>query len=170
MQINREKQVVSTQEKAAGREKKMPYKKMFIMVILSFIAMYILMYSMVDRLPNVIPNINQIYMAGLMTMPMVLIELLVMKSMYKIKSLNIILLSVTTIASFLFFLGIRHQTFVKDKQFLKSMIPHHAAAILMVKEATLTDPEVQQLGQEIIASQQKEIDFMKAKIKKLEDK
>lgn len=34
------------------------------------------------------------------------------------------------------------QVAVSDKQFLKSMIPHHAAAVLMVKEAKLTDPEI----------------------------
>ena len=40
----------------------------------------------------------------------------------------------------------------------------------MVKEAKLSDPEIKQLGEEIISSQQKEIDFMKAKIKSLEGK
>ena len=40
------------------------------MAVLSFISMYILMYAMADSFANVIPNINQFYMAGLMTMPM----------------------------------------------------------------------------------------------------
>ena len=57
---------------------------------------------------------------------------------------------------------------VGDKQFLKSMIPHHAAAILMVKEAKLSDPEIIELGQEIIASQEAEIEQMKAKLKGLD--
>lgn len=34
---------------------------------LSFAAMYGLMYAMLDRLDNVYPNLNQLYMAGLMT-------------------------------------------------------------------------------------------------------
>jgi uncharacterized protein (DUF305 family) len=84
--------------------------------------------------------------------------------MYKNKKLN----SIIFIASFTvligFFLCIRQQVLVKDKQFLKSMIPHHAAAILMVKEAKLTDPEVIKLGQEIVANQQAEIEFMKKKL------
>ena len=44
------------------------------------------------------------------------------------------------------------------------MIPHHAAAIFMVKEAKLSDPDVIKLGQNIIESQQAEIDFMKKKL------
>jgi hypothetical protein len=37
---------------------------------LLFVAMFILMYSMVDRFANVYPNVNQFYMAGLMAAPM----------------------------------------------------------------------------------------------------
>ena len=141
------------------------YGKLLFMVILSFIAMYILMYSMVDKMANVIPNVNQIYMAGLMTSPMVIIELLVMKMMYKNRRLNWIILISVTVVGFLFYSGIRRQAFVGDSQFMKSMIPHHAAAILMVEQAKLLDPEIKQLGNDIISSQQKEIEFMKAKIK-----
>lgn len=146
------------------------YRKLLVMTIISFIAMYILMYSMVDRFENVIPNINQIYMAGVMTMPMVIIELLVMGSMYKNKKANLAIIATSAFALVAFFFAIRQQTAVGDKEFLKSMIPHHAAAILMVKEAKLSDPENQQLAKDIITSQQAEIDQMKAKIKELENK
>ena len=58
------------------------YQKLLIMAVLSFISMYILMYAMVDRVANVFPNINQFYMAGLMAMPMLIIEVLSMSAMY----------------------------------------------------------------------------------------
>ena len=144
------------------------YKKLAIMIVLSFIAMYILMYAMVDVFANVIPNINQFYMAGLMTMPMLIIELLVMGSMYGNKKLNISLVVTGFIALILFFAGIRQQAAVGDKEFLKSMIPHHAAAILMGKESSVTDPEIKELIKNIITSQQAEIDQMKAKLKGLD--
>lgn len=144
------------------------YKKLAIMIVVSFIAMYILMYSMVDVFANVIPNINQFYMAGLMTMPMLIIELLVMGSMYGNKKLNISLVVTGFIALILFFTGIRQQTAVGDKEFLKSMIPHHAAAILMGKESSVTDPEIKELIKNIITSQQTEIEQMKAKLKELD--
>jgi uncharacterized protein (DUF305 family) len=144
------------------------YKKLAVMVLLSFVAMYILMYAMVDKFSNVIPSVNQFYMAGLMTMPMMIIELIVMGSMYKKKKLNMILFASGTIALIVFFACIRQQAGVGDKQFLKSMIPHHAAAVLMVEETPLNDREVQELAHKIIVGQQAEIAWMKAKLKELE--
>ncbi len=47
------------------------------------------------------------------------------------------------------------------------MIPHHGAAILMVEKAKLTDPEIKKLAEEIITSQNREIEQMKAKLEEL---
>ena len=144
------------------------YKKLFWMLLISFISMFILMYAMVDKLANVIPNINQLYMAGLMASPMLIIELLLMGKMYPNKNLNKILMGAGALAMLLFWFGIRQQTAVGDVQFLKSMIPHHAGAIFMVEESNLVDPEVRKLGDEIIKAQQEEIAVMKAKIQELQ--
>lgn len=146
------------------------YKKLALMIILSFFSMYILMYSMVDVFANIIPNVNQFYMAGLMTMPMLIIEIIVMGSMYMNKKWNKVLLITGSLAAIIFFSCIRQQSAVEDKQFLKSMIPHHAAAILMAKEASLHDPEISQLAQEIIKAQQAEIALMKAKLNEMKKK
>ena len=45
------------------------YVHLAIMIALSFISMYVLMYAMVNRFANVYSNLNQFYMAGLMTAP-----------------------------------------------------------------------------------------------------
>jgi hypothetical protein len=47
-----------------------PYLRLAVMAVMSLLAMFTLMYAMVDRLGNVIPNLDQVYMAGLMTAPM----------------------------------------------------------------------------------------------------
>jgi len=134
------------------------------MTALSFLSMYILMYAMVDVFANVYPSFNQFYMAGLMTMPMVIIELAVMWSMYGNKTLNIIIIAVSVILLIAFFLFIRGQTAIGDTQFLKSMIPHHAGAILMCEQASIQDPDIQELCRGIVSGQQSEIDLMKAKL------
>jgi len=154
------------QSHAKSHDKTM-YKKLVVMIVLSLIAMYILMYAMVDQFANVIPNTNQFYMAGLMTMPMLFIELLVMGGMYKNKKLNIALIAGSVILLIGFFLCIRQQAAIGDKQFLKSMIPQHAAAVLMVQKASLSDPWVKELANNIITSQQAEIEQMKSKLKEL---
>src|SRR5215216_4212168 len=106
-----------------------PYGLLAGMIGLSFIAMYILMYAMVDTFGNVFNSINQVYMAGLMAAPMVLIELALMRRMYPDNRLNAIIAGVAVVALIGFFLAIRTQALVTDTQFLRSMIPHHSGAI-----------------------------------------
>ncbi len=132
------------------------------MLLLSFAVMYVLMYAMVDRLGNAIPNINQFYMAGLMTAPMAILEILLMGRMYPDKRKNTIVLTLGVVALLACWFGIREQAAVGDRQFLKSMIPHHAGAILMCDQATLTDAEVKALCTGIVKSQEEEIATMKA--------
>ena len=140
---------------------KMHYGRLLIMVVLSFISMYILMYAMVDSFANVYPNFNQFYMAGLMTAPMLIIELLLMGSMYPNKKLNTVLIVAGVLALGLFWTLIRQQTAINDTQFLKSMIPHHAGALLMCEKAPIQDAQIQELCRTIISGQQAEIDQMK---------
>jgi hypothetical protein len=150
-------------------EHKKHYSRLFIMAILSFACMYVLMYAMVNSGSNVLPNTNQFYMAGLMTMPMIIIELLLMRSMYAMRNWNIAIGAICVVGLIGFYSAIRQQAAINDKQFLKSMIPHHAGAILMCNEANITDPEVKRLCEEIIASQKKEIDQMKSKLAEIKD-
>ena len=155
---------------ATPKANKMQYKKLVMMVIISFTVMYILMYSMVDRFENVISNYNQLYMAGLMTAAMIIIEMMLMGGMYTNKKLNAFIIAISALVLVMFFLFIRNETGISDKQFLKSMIPHHGAAILMVEKADLKDPQVKKLASDIISSQSEQVDFMKAKIKELDNK
>jgi uncharacterized protein (DUF305 family) len=144
------------------------YVHLAIMAALSFVAMYFLMYAMVNSLANVYSSFNEVYMAGLMTAPMVLIELIVMRGMYKNTKLNAIIGAASIIAGVAFFLCIRTQAAVSDTQFLRSMIPHHAGAILMCENATVTDPQIKELCHTIIGGQQAEIDQMKKRLKELD--
>ncbi|HEV7242036.1 MAG TPA: DUF305 domain-containing protein [Thermoanaerobaculia bacterium] len=152
----------------AGSKGMHHYRRLLVMMILSFIAMYILMYAMVDRFANVYTSFNQFYMAGLMTAAMLVIELGVMSGMYPDRKLNAILLAVGIIALGVFWFFIREQTRIADRQFLESMIPHHAGAILMCNESSLKDAELQKLCREIVLGQQQEIDQMTAKLRELD--
>jgi hypothetical protein len=137
------------------------------MIGLSFIAMYIFMYSMVYTFSNVYNSVNQVYMAGVMAAPMAIIELVLMRSMYPNKTLNAVILVVSLGALAFFWTGIRQQLGVGDVQFVRSMVPHHSGAILMCKEAQLQDPELKSLCGTIIQSQQQEIDQMKQILERL---
>ena len=144
------------------------YRNLLLMAVLSFISMYVLMYSMANSIGNVVNNFNQFYMAGLMTAPMVLIELFFMRAMCHDKRRNMIIIAIAIIAGLAFFFLIRQQGAISDKQFLRSMIPHHAGAILMCEQANIQDAEIKELCKTIISSQQAEIDQMEAKLSELE--
>jgi hypothetical protein len=138
------------------------YGRFLLMLLLSFIAMYVIMYAMVDTLGNAVPNLNQFYMAGLMTAPMAVLELLLMGKMYPDRRKNALLLGLAVVALAGFWFAIRAQAAIGNREFLKSMIPHHAGAILMCEQAELTDREVQALCQGIVRGQTREIAQMRA--------
>lgn len=144
------------------------YSRLMVMIALSFAAMYGLMYAMVDTFANVYASFNQFYMAGLMTAPMAIIELLLMGAMYHNKKLNAAIVAASFVALGSFWLLIRQQTAISDEQFLRSMIPHHGGAILMCEKASLDDAEIKALCRSILSGQQAEIDQMKAKLNQLE--
>ena len=146
---------------SSGQTHQGHYGRLLLMMALSFLAMYALMYAMVDQWANVYNNVNQFYMAGLMAAPMLLIELWLMSSMYPDRRRNLILAGVTVAFMLFCWWGIRTQAAVTDRQFIRSMIPHHAGAILMCEENRLKDPELVKLCQEIITSQKQEIAQMK---------
>ena len=144
------------------------YGRLLLMILLSFISMYVLMYGMVNSFANVYMNINQVYMAGLMAAPMGIIELALMGAMYRNKTLNMVVAVGSVVALVVFWVLLRQQAVVTDRQFLRSMIPHHGGAILMCEEAPIQDPEIKALCKNIISSQQSEIDQMKAKLSALD--
>lgn len=129
--------------------------------IASGIVMYLVMFVMIDSIGSSYNNLNMFYMALMMVAPIGVMMIFAMRSMFPSTILNAAFL----VGSGLIFLGafvvIRTQTTIGDTAFLRSMIPHHSGAILMCSQAKLSDPEIQQLCQEIIKSQRQEIEQMK---------
>ncbi len=143
------------------------YLRFAAMILASFAAMYVLMYAMVNAVENALPNNNQLYMAGLMAAAMAIVELAIMGGMYPNKKLNLALVGVSILALAGFWFGIRGQVAISDRQFLKSMIPHHAGAILMCSEAVIQDVEIARLCESIVSSQQTEIEQMRTILERL---
>lgn len=141
--------------------------KLAVMTVVSFIAMYFLMYSMINTSGDLYLSVNQVWMAGSMTAAMVAIELIVMSDMYKARVVRNTLIVVSVAATIAFVLFTRYQTTIDDKDFLRSMIPHHSGAILMCANPALSDPEIKDLCSQIIESQQREINQMNSILKRL---
>lgn len=144
------------------------YRKFLLMLALSFVIMYVVMYLNTYEFDHVYFSLTRFYMTVLMVTAMAVVMLLLMPMMYPNKTLNGIIMG----ASLTLFVGalimVRSQTFVNDTRWMKAMIPHHSIAILTSERATIQDPEVRKLADGIIAAQKREIEEMKVLIKRLE--
>ncbi|MBJ2175217.1 DUF305 domain-containing protein [Aureibaculum sp. A20] len=146
------------------------YTTFFFMLGGSFIAMYMTMYLNTYSIDHVYFSLTRFYMTCLGISAMAVIMLLFMLKMYKNKKKNLAIL----VGSFVLFVGalglVRAQSpIVGDIFWMKAMIPHHSIAILTSERADIQDPEVKQLAENIIKAQRKEIEEMKAMIKRLEN-
>lgn len=137
------------------------YKNFLLMLAISFIIMYVVMFLNVDEFSHIYLSYTRTYMALLMVSPMALVMLLLMPKMYTNRKLNSII-TISSIAVFVFALtALRSQAFISDTQYMKAMIPHHSSAILTSKNANIKDAEVRKLSDSIIKSQEEEITQMK---------
>lgn len=145
----------------------MSYGKFWVMMLISFLIMYIVMFLNMDKISHYHTSLTRIYMALLMVAPMAVVMMLMMGKMYPNKKINTAIILGSVVLFILILAGLRTQTPIGDVQYMKAMIPHHSSAIMVSKHATITDPEVKKLSEEIIQSQEKEIAEMEAMIKRL---
>ncbi|WP_417867909.1 DUF305 domain-containing protein [Xanthomarina gelatinilytica] len=146
------------------------YKTFFIMLACSFVAMYVTMYLNTYAIDHVWFSLTRFYMTCLGISAMAVIMWFFMRKMYNNKKKNIAILA----GSFILFISalglVRMQApIIGDVLWMKAMIPHHSIAILTSERAAIQDPEVKKLANEIIEAQRKEIEQMKAMIKRLEN-
>jgi len=145
-----------------------PYQKFLLMLAISFILMYGIMFLNVDEANHIYLSVTKTYMSILMVSAMALVMLPMMGKMYPNKRLNKMILASAVVVFIAALTFLRQQTFVGDIQYMKGMIPHHSSAIMTSKNADIKDPEVKKLSEQIIKSQEEEIALMKAKLKELE--
>ncbi len=105
---------------------------------------------------NIYFSLNDLYMVLLMTGWMLFFMGIYYKYFY-----GIIIGLVLIIFSFV---AIRNQLFITEDQFLRGMIPHHAMAILMAENLKNKPNSSKTLINNIITTQNKEINEMKEKL------
>lgn len=158
----------SNQAMSRNKKNNNHYTKFILMLLASFIAMYITMYFNTYAIDHVYFSLTRFYMACLGIAAMAVIMLSFMQNMYRNKKKNMAIL----LGSLLLFVSAltlaRTQTPVSDVLYMKAMIPHHSIAILASKRANIKDPQVRKLADEIIKAQEEEIVKMKAYLKRLE--
>ncbi|RYE25135.1 MAG: DUF305 domain-containing protein [Sphingobacteriaceae bacterium] len=144
------------------------YKKFYLMLLVSSVIMYVVMYLNVNDIDHVYFSLTRLYMTVLMITAMAVVMLLMMRQMYNNPRTNVIILSVSIGIFILALIGVHRQTFVGDRAYLKAMIPHHSIAIMTSENAHLQDPEVRRLADSIISAQKREISQMQRILKRTE--
>lgn len=147
-----------------------PYVKFALIMAVSFVVMYLVMFLNVAEFSHIYNSITRFYMTTLMIAAMAITMLISMWKMYPNNKVNvmIIVFAATTFLGTLFLL--RTQTFIGDVQYMKAMIPHHSSAIMTSSNVDFKDPEAKKLAEDIIAAQEREIKQMNEIIIRLESK
>ena len=145
-----------------------PYRRFFIMLGVSFVIMYVVMYFNTYAFDHVYFSLTRFYMTVLMIASMAVVMLLFMLKMYPDKVRNGLIITGSISLFIASLLMVRAQTFVGDTLWMKAMIPHHSIAIMVSKRADIRDPEVRKLADDIIKAQEREIAEMKTMIARLE--
>jgi hypothetical protein len=145
-----------------------PYRKFGAMVGTATVIMFGLMYLNTYSMDHVFFSETRAYMALLMGAVMAIVMLLFMRKMYENRRLNTAIYAGSALLFALSLWLVRSQATVADVSWMRAMIPHHSIAILTSERATITDPRVRRLADEIIEAQRREIDEMKALIRDLD--
>lgn len=138
------------------------YGKLAIQSFAGGLIMYLVMFTMIDRFGDFYHNLNTLYMTVMMIAPMVALMLLIMPAMFTNRILNMAILAVAAVAFVVALTAMRTQGGIGDRQFLRSMIPHHSGAILMCEKSAIRDARIIELCAKILRSQKEEIAQMKA--------
>lgn len=146
----------------------MGWGRFALMIATSSVIMFFLMYQLVYSVEHATFSLNRLIASLLMGCVMTVVMLGFMWSMYKGMGTKIAVLAVAIIIGSSLLYANRSQSFIADVDFMKSMIPHHSIAINNARKASLSDPRVRELADEIIAAQVREIAEMKLLIEDIE--
>ena len=139
---------------------------LWFMMISSFIIQLIFMSSiMTDSYKNITFSIGKFYMAVIMAILMGLTEVLMFDTHMKTVS-GIYYLSLFFVLVMFVYLY-RNQVYIEDKDYLNEMIEHHSMALLTSEEILQKthSERVKKLAENIIVTQEKEIEYMRQLIK-----
>ena len=116
---------------------------------------------MTNSATNITFSVGKFYMSVIMATLMGLLEVIMFDFHMKTISVAYYLSLVFLLVAFIYLY--RNQLYIEDKDYLNEMIEHHSMALLTSEEILqhTKSERVKKLAENIISTQEKEIDYMK---------
>ena len=150
------------------KEMGMGWGRFAAMIATSAVVMFFLMYQLVFSFDHATFSLNRLIASLVMACVMTLIMLGFMWSMYEGTGKKTAVLLLAAVIGVALLFTNRSQALIGDVAFMKSMIPHHSIAINNSRKASINDPRVRELADQIIEAQVREIAQMKLLIADIE--
>jgi hypothetical protein len=138
------------------------------MIASSTVIMFPLMYQLVYTTDHVTFSVNRLIASLVMGCVMAIVMLAFMWPMYRGMGAKVTVLAVAAVLGATLLFVNRSQAVISDVRFMQAMIPHHSIAINNARKASIRDPRVRKLADQIIESQVREIAEMKLLIEHIE--
>ena len=152
----------------AKQRMKMGWGRFAAMIATSAVIMFFLMYQLVYSPEHATFSLNRLLAALIMGAVMTVVMLGFMWKMYDGQGVKIAVAAVAALAAVGLLVINRSQALIGDTEFMKAMIPHHSIAINNARKASISDPRVRELADEIISAQVREIAVMKALVRDID--
>lgn len=146
----------------------MSWTRFAAMIATSVLLMFFLMYQLIYAADHATFSANRMVASLLMGCVMAVVMLGFMWAMYGGTATKVAVVIVAMVLAGMLLYVNRSQALIDDVQFMKSMIPHHSIAINNARKASIRDPRVRRLADEIIEAQVREIALMQQLVADLE--
>lgn len=141
------------------------YSLLVMMIGSVIIQMFVMSGIITNSYKNITFSLGKFYMSVIMALLMGLLEVIMHDNHMRVISIYYYLFLGFLLVIFIYLY--RNQAYIEDKDYLNEMIEHHSMAILTSEEILqkTNSERVKKLAQNIITTQEKEINYMKELIK-----
>ena len=141
------------------------YSLLVMMIGSVIIQMFVMSGIMTNTYKNITMSLGKFYISVIMALLMGLLEVIMHDNHMRVISIYYYLFFGILLVIFVYLY--RNQAYIEDKDYLNEMIEHHSMAILTSEEILqkTNSERVKKLAENIITTQEKEINYMKELIK-----
>ncbi|RTL87802.1 MAG: DUF305 domain-containing protein [Hyphomicrobiales bacterium] len=146
----------------------MPYARFAVMIAVATILIFCVSYLDVYQADHLWFSAGRVWMAVAAGAAVAVVIILFSPDIYRSGPANSVIVAAAVAVFAAAAWLVRTQDGVHEVEFMRAMIPHHSAAILVAERAHLRDPRVRELARRIATDQTQQIAEMKQLVAEIE--